>query len=339
MRLSPFASFISTTLTGAFCLVGLARLATGQKQTTNETTESIKTTTVAVNVYAIAEARHGRLIRGLNKDDFELAEDGVPQKIEFFSRETDTALSLGVAIDTSLSQGHLLSTEQDAAKKILGTVLQHGDQAFVMNFDVDVNLRQDFTSDPRRLAEAIDATEINTTGRSILQDDRSAPIGGTHLFDAVYLASNELMKTRYGRKVVVLVTDGEDEGSKVRLRKAIEAAEKADLIVYSIVVSDPQFYQILGARYRGDSAVRRLARETGGRTIRVKATERIGAAFDEIAHELHSQYLLGYSPSNARWDGAFRRIRVTVRGHNYGVRTRTGYYSHGDERPEAKSLH
>jgi VWFA-related protein len=339
MRLSPFAPFISVTLSGAFCFVGLAYSAAGQKQATNESVEAIKTTTVAVNVYAIAEGRHGRLICDLNQKDFELTEDTIPQKIEFFSRETDVALNLGVAIDTSLSQGKLLSTEQESAKKFLGSVLQHSDQAFIMNFDVDVNLRQDFTNDPRQLAQAIDATEINTTGRSVLQDDRSAPIGGTHLFDAVYLASNELMKTRYGRKVLVLVTDGEDEGSKVTLRKAVEAAEKADLIVYSIVVSDPEFYQMLGARYRGGSSVRRLARETGGRTIRVKATKEMGAAFDEIARELRSQYLLGYSPSNQRGDGAFRRIRVSVRGHNYAVRTRTGYYSRTDEHTQAKSVH
>ena len=300
--------------------------------------KSIKTTSVAVNVYAIAEGRHGRLIRDLSKDDFELTEDGAPQTIEFFSRETDAPLSLGVAIDTSASQGHLLKTEQESAKKFLHSVLRRGDQAFVMNFDADVNLRQDFTNEPRELAQAIDATEINSTGRSVLQDDKEPPQGGTHLFDAVYLASNELMKARYGRKVLVLVTDGEDEGSKVTLRKAIEAAEKADLIVYSIVVSDPEFYQMLGARYHGDATVRRLARETGGRTIRVKASEQMGTAFNEIALELRSQYLLGYSPSNPAWNGAFRRIQVKVRAHNCTVRARTGYYPHRDERAEAQSL-
>jgi VWFA-related protein len=337
VRVSLFAPSVQIKLTWAAFLVFLGSASAAQGQAASPQERSIKTTSVAVNVYAIAEGRHGRLIRNLGKDDFELTEDAVPQTIEFFSQETDTPLSLGVAIDTSASQSHLLKTEQESAKKFLHSVLRQGDQVFVMNFDVDVNLRQDFTSESRRLAQAIDATEINTTGRSILQDDQDTPQGGTHLFDAVYLASNELMKARYGRKVLVLVTDGEDEGSKVTQRQAIEAAEKADLIVYSIVVSDPEFYQMFGAKYHGDASVRRIARETGGRTIRVKAIEQIGIAFNQIALELRSQYLLGYSPSNARWDGSFRRIQVKVRGHNYTVRARTGYYPRKDERAESQT--
>jgi VWFA-related protein len=137
--------------------------------------------------------------------------------------------------------------------------------------------------------------------------------------------------------VLVLVTDGEDQGSKTSLQRSIEAAEKADLIVYSIVVSDPEFYSLLGGKYHGDSSVRKLARETGGRTIRVKSIERIGQAFEETARELRSQYLLGYSPSNLRHDGSFRRVRVKVRGRNYVVRTRTGYYDHGDDRTDMKN--
>lgn len=338
MRLTLFDSSILKKLTCALCFLVLTSSTEPQQQTTKVLGDSIKTTSVAVNVYAIAEGRHGRLIRDLNKEDFELLEDAAPQKIEFFSRETDVALSLGVAIDTSISQERLLSTEQEAAEKFLRSVLQRSDQAFVMNFDVDVNLRQDFTNKSPELARAIDSAEINKTGRSILRENGDAPTGGTHLFDAVYLASNELMKTRYGRKVLVLMTDGEDQGSKVTLQKATEAAEKADVIIYSIVVSDPDFYRVMGATYHGDASVRKLARETGGRTIRVNANEQVGTAFDQIALELRSQYLLGYSPSNSRRDGSFRRIQVKVRGHNYKVRTRTGYYDRGDERTETQSL-
>jgi VWFA-related protein len=299
---------------------------------------SIKTTSVAVNVYAIAEGPHGRLLRDLNKDNFELTEDGVPQKIEFFSRETDAALSLGVALDTSASQQKLLGTEKEAAKKFLRSVLQQDDRAFVINFDVDVKLLQDFTNASPELAHAIDTAEINSTGRSILQEPSEAPTGGTHLYDTVYLASNELMKTRYGRKVLVLVTDGEDQGSKINLQKTLEAATKADLIIYSIVVSDPEFYTLMGGSYHGDASVRKLAHETGGRTIRVKADQQIGAAFDQIARELRSQYLLGYSPSNAAGGAAFRRIQVRVRGHNCTVHARTGYYPKRDETASTKNL-
>jgi VWFA-related protein len=285
---------------------------------------------VAVDVYAIAEGRHGQLIRDLNKDDFELTEDAAPQKIEYFSRETNTPLSLGIAIDTSVSQGYLLGTEKEAAKTFLRSVLQSGDQAFVVNFDEDVKLLQDFTDAATELARAIDSAEINETGKSILQEDSASSTGGTHLYDAVYLASNELMKARLGRKVLVLVTDGEDQGSKTNLQESVESVEKANVVVYSIVVSDPEFYSLMGGTYHGAASVRQLARETGGRTIRVKSIEQIGQAFAQIARELRSQYLLGYSPSNVRHDGSFRRIHVGVRGHNYIVRTRTGYYDHGD---------
>jgi VWFA-related protein len=292
---------------------------------------------VVVNIYAIVEGRHGQLIRDLNKDDFELSEDTTPQKVEFFSQETNAALSLGVAIDTSVSQGHLLGTEQQAAKRFLRSVLQSGDQAFVMSFDTDVKLLKDFTHAATELAQAIDSAEINETG-SILSENAAASTGGTHLYDAVYLASNELMKARNGRKVLVLVTDGEDQGSKTTLQKSIEAAGKTDLIVYAIVVSDPEFYALMGGSYHGGASVRKLALETGGRTIRVKSIEQIGKAFQQIAHELRSQYLLGYSASNLRHDGSFRRIRIKVRAHNYIVRTRTGYYDRSDERAETKNL-
>jgi VWFA-related protein len=317
-------------------LVCMLPAAPGQQATNALPGETIKATSVAVNVYAIVEGRHARLIPDLQKEDFELTEDATPQKIEYFSRETNAALSLGIAIDTSFSQGHLLATEQQAAKNFLRSVLQRQDQAFVLNFDADVKLLSDFTDAPSGLARAIDSAEINETGKSILQEDGGSSTGGTHLYDAVYLASNELMKARFGRKVLVLVTDGEDQGSKINLQKSIESAEKADVIVYSIVVKDQEFYSLLGATYHGDSHLRKLARETGGRAIRVKSIEEIGPAFESIARELRSQYLLGYSPSNSRHDGSFRNIHVKVREHSYNVRTRSGYFDHSDEKTEEK---
>jgi VWFA-related protein len=297
--------------------------------------QAIRTTSVAVNVYTIVAGRHGNLIPGLSKDDFELTEDGAPQTIAYFSQDASEPLSLGVAVDTSISQERLLSTEQQAAKGFVSSVLQRGDQGFVMSFDVDVKLLRDFTNAPPELAHAIDSAQINETGKSILPD-AGTPMGGTHLYDAVYLASNELMKTRVGRKVLVLVTDGEDQGSKVGLQKTIEAAENADVIVYSIVVSDAEFYTLLGASYHGSASVQKLARETGGRTIRVKSLGQIGDAFQQIAGELRAQYRLGYTPLNLRHDGSFRHIQVKVRGHNYAVRARTGYYDRAAEQAATK---
>ncbi|HEV3482071.1 MAG TPA: VWA domain-containing protein [Candidatus Acidoferrales bacterium] len=328
MRLTPIACTIRAAFFVALCLPVLASPAASQQPADEPTGRSIKATSVAVDVYAIVEGRGGGLIRGLTRDDFELTDNAIPQKITNFSQDTNAALSLGIAIDTSVSQGHLLSTEQQAAKMFLGSVLQSADRAFVLNFDVDVKLLSDFTNAPADLARAIDSAEINQTGRSVLPEEAARPKGGTHLYDAVYLASNELMKERVGRKVLVLVTDGEDQGSKINLQKSIESAERADVIVYSIVVSDPEFYSLMGGTYHGDSSIRKLDLETGGRTIRLKSITEIESAFDQIASELRAQYLLGYSPSNLRHDGSFRRIRVSVRRHNCRVRTRTGYYDH-----------
>jgi len=339
VRLTSFALPLRTAFAASFCfLVSVFPAAPQQQAPDGLSSQSIKSTSVAVNVYAIVEGRRGRMVPNLNKDDFELTEDAAPQKIDYFSQETNATLSLGVSIDTSVSQGRLLGTEREAAKKFLRSVLQTGDQAFVMSFDADVKLLKDFTHAASELARAVDSVETNGTGRSILQDDAATSTGGTHLYDSVYLASNELMKARYGRKVLVLVTDGEDQGSRTNLQESIEAAEKADVIVYSIVVSDPQFYSLIGGSYHGDASLRKIARETGGRTIRVKSIEQIGPAFQQIARELRSQYLLGYSPSNLRHNGSFRRIHVKVRGQNYTVRTRTGYYDRSDQRTEAKNL-
>jgi len=345
MRLSSITGRLRTAFAAALCVIAAALpVASRQEAADRPSGKALKATSTAVEVYAIAEGRHGQLIRDLNADDFTLTEDAVPQKITYFSRETDAALSLGLAIDTSVSQGRLLGTEQAAAKQFVRSVLRGGDQAFVMNFDVDVNLLQDFTGATGDLAQAIDSAEINKTGKSILPENASGPAGstgsagGTHLYDTVYLASDELMKTRFGRKVLVLVTDGEDQGSKSSLAESIEAAEKANVIVYSIIVSDPEFYELMGGSYHGDAKIRRLDRETGGRTIRVKSIDQIGQAFDRIARELRSQYLLGYFPSAPRHDGSFRRIHLSVRGHNYTIRTRNGYYDSGDDAAESQIL-
>lgn len=304
------------------CATAATTAASGQ----NAGGSVIKSASVTVNVYAIVEDRRGKLIQNLGKDDFAVTDRTAPQKIDHFSQETEVPLSLGVAIDTSASQSRLLSTEQQAAKKFLESVLKAEDQAFVMSFDVDAKLLRDFTASSADLAHAIDSAQINTTGRSVLSDTSEKPTGGTHLYDAVYLASTELMKLRMGRKVIVLVTDGEDQGSKATLERTIESAEKADVIVYSIIVSDPQFYSLMGETYHGGASVRRISRDTGGNILRVKSADQIGGAFDQIARELRSQYRLSFAPSDLRHDGAFHSIQVTVVGRNCKVRTRAGYY-------------
>lgn len=299
-----------------------------EKNGTPETT--LKVTTQVVNVYAVVRDKHGHLISNLTKDDFEITEDGVPQQIKYFSRETDTPLTIGMMVDTSPSQQGVLGAEQQEADTFLRQVMGPKDIAFVLHFDVAVELLQDFTSDIPTLVRAVDSTVINGGGQAgVLPGPLpTAPAGGTHLYDAIYLASNQLMANEVGRKVLILLTDGEDQGSQETLDQALAAAQKADVMIYSIDIVDRNFYHVAGMGYEGGSVLERLSRETGGRMIRVNKIKNTQAAFQEIANELRTQYLLGYTPSDPKAGPGFRRIQVRVREHGDKVQARHGYYPH-----------
>ena len=330
MALATSAKRLARNSLCALCLLAFAlpECARSQQSSPVTATHSIKSTSTEVNVYAIVHDRQGRIVSDLEKSDFRLSEDGAVQQIGYFSRESNVPLSIGVLIDTSPSQSGLLDKEQDSAKLFLRSVLHSDDQAFVIHFDVDVEVLQDFTNVPGLLTHALEQVHINETGQSVLPG--TAPSdrpGATRLYDAVYLASNELMKTRYGRKVLVLVTDGEDQGSRIDWKASLEAAQKADVIVYAIVVRDPDFYLATGLPYHGSARMEKLALATGGCAIRVESDRNVGAAFDQIASELREEYRLAYSPSGGSHTGDFRRIELSIRDHKYTVRARRGYYA------------
>jgi len=290
--------------------------------------KTLKVTTEVVSVYAVVREKNGHLIPDLTKNDFVLEEDQQPQEIKYFSREADTPLTMGILVDTSPSQGRVLAVEQSEGEAFLREVMRPKDLTFVLHFDVDVELLQDFTSDLRLLDKAIDETEINGGG---IRTPGTYPTGGsggaTHLYDAVYLSARELLKNEVGRKVLILLTDGEDQGSKVKSEAALEAAQKSDVIIYSIDIHDRSFYARQGMGYGGESALRKLSEETGGRVIET-STKDTAAAFQQIARELRTQYLLGYTPTNSKLDGTFRKISVKLRsGGNAKVDARRGYYA------------
>ncbi|HUX10506.1 MAG TPA: VWA domain-containing protein [Terriglobia bacterium] len=289
----------------------------------------LKVTTNVVNVYAVVRTKRDRLVPDLNKNDFEIKEDNVPQKITYFSRETDTPLTLAIMIDTSPSQGRVLDTEQREAKAFLRQVLRPKDLACVIHFDLEVELLQDFTAEQSRLDKAIDETVINGGGHGVLPSPLpTQSVGGTHLYDAVYLASHELMSHEVGRKVLILLTDGEDQGSQETLNQSLEAAQKSNDIIYAIDIVDRAFYGVGNLGFSGGSVLNKLCEQTGGRVIKVNRIQNTSAAFEEIARELRTQYLLGYTPSNPREDSGFRKITVRVNHGNYKVQARRGYYPH-----------
>lgn len=289
---------------------------------------TLKATTEVVSVYAVVREKNGHLVPDLNKDDFMLEEDQQPQEIKYFSREADTPLTMGILVDTSPSQGRVLEEEKTQAEAFLRDVLRRKDLAFVLNFDVDVTLLQDFTADFHMLDHAIDECEINGGGIRTPGTFPSGDSGGaTHLYDAVWLSARELLKNEVGRKVLIMLTDGEDQGSKVKLDAAIEAAQKSDLIIYSVDIHDRGFYSHAGMGYSGDSVLRKFADATGGRVIQTNSGKGTSEAFQQIANELRTQYLLGYTPTNSKLDGTFRRINVKVGNKNLKVDARRGYYA------------
>jgi VWFA-related protein len=323
----PNRPTIVLSLLLALFVAGVAR---AQRQTPPaQSTTTLRVSTEVVNVLTIVKDKKGRLIPDLNKSDFELTEDGVPQQIRYFSRETNTPLTLGILVDTSGSEQGMLGVEQQGAKAFVRQVIHPKDLAFVMHFDLDVELLQDLTSDPARLDRAIDETQINTGGGGVMPGTfPGMSVGGTHLYDAVYLAAHDVLRNEIGRKVIILITDGEDEGSKVSLDTALEMAQKSDVIIYSIEVANRSFgYGGMMVGPNGDSVLNKLSKQTGGTVIRASRRSDLEEAFAEIARELRTQYLLGYTPANTKHDGTFRRIEVKVRDHKYKVQARRGYYA------------
>ena len=306
-----------------------------QEERGDETVGTLKVQVDVVNVFFNVKDKKGLLIPNLGKDEFEISEDGTPQKIKYFTAETDQPLTLGILIDTSPSQTRVLPMEQEVGAAFLNQVLRKKDLAFLISFDADVNLLQDFTNDPRDLRVAMNRTRIGggspQGGISGVPGIGQGPVPAGHdacctdLYDAVYLAAKDRLSTEVGRKAMIILTDGEDEGSKTKPREAMEAAQKADAMVYVLLIAD----RGLHGMYQGFGAgeMKKLAEETGGRVIEVgNKMEKLKQAFDQISAELRSQYNIGYTPINTAHDGSYRKVEVKSK-HGYRVQARRGYYA------------
>lgn len=283
-----------------------------------------------VNLFFNVKDKHGLLIPNLTKDDFEVYEDGKLQTIKYFSAESNQPLTLGIMIDTSASQTRVLDIEQESCAEFLRAVLRDKDMAFVINFDVDVDLDQDYTNNIRDLTRALNKMQINAGVGGGPPGLGGGPVPttprGTLLYDAIYLGADEKLKNEVGRKAMIIFTDGEDQGSRLRVQDAVEAAQKADTICYVILIADRGFYGGFG--YSGDSDMHKLAESTGGRVIEVgNKQEKLKQAFDQIQNELRSQYNIGYTPTNTKLDGSYRKIQIKVKNHDDKVQARQGYYA------------
>lgn len=324
---------------GLLCSQQLPRLA-GQPDLASQQDEqdqSVSTLKVNVNVVQLffnVKDKRGGLIPNLTKNDFEILEDGKPQTIKYFTAESNLPLTLGILIDSSGSQMRVLEMEKEVGGNFLSEILRDKDLAFVISFDVDSNLLQDFTNSPRRLRAALDSARINAPPSSCggFPGQGGGPLPcssnpkGTVLYDTVYLAAHDQLAKEVGRKAMILLTDGEDQGSQLKISQAIEAAQKADSICYVLLIADRGFYGFGG--YSGDREMKKLAGETGGRVIEVgNKLDKLKQAFDEIAMELRSQYNIGYTPTNTALDGSFRKVEVHAKQKDYKIQSRTGYYA------------
>jgi VWFA-related protein len=368
-----FAAIIASL----FISLALISASSAFAQSNTESAKSDAATTVSVqvnvvNVLATVRDKKGKLVSDLNKDDFTLTEDGHPQSIKYFSKETNLPLTLGLLVDTSLSQRRVLDQERSASETFLDRMVREDtDKAFIIHFDREVELLQDITPSHQKLEAALALLATpqfgQSSGSSAPDPDpgqgqagggggrRSHGGGGTLLYDAVYLASNELMKKQAGRKALIILSDGVDHGSKETLEYAMETAQRADAIVYSILFKDDEGY---GSGSRGGfgfpggmgggmgrhggggrgypqeshpdgkKVLDQISKETGGRLFEVSKKLPVDQIYAQIEEELRNQYNLGYTPARTEENaGGYHKIQLTAKEKDLAVQARDGYYS------------
>lgn len=312
----PAASLKSIGPALAACLFGGLALPA-------QDTATFSTGVNVVSVFPTVRDSQGQLVRDLKKEDFEVLENGRPQLIRYFLRETDLPLSIGLLVDTSMSQEKVLNAERGASLRFLDQVLRENkDQFLIMQFDLGMMLRQELTSSRSQLSEAL--AFVDTPTRSQLA--MGAGRGGTVLYDAVVKAAG-IMAAQKNRKALVVMSDGVDYGSDASLDDAVNAAQKAGAIVYSILFADPGYYGSSGEARRGENALKRLAQETGGRFFQVTKKLDIGQTFDLIQADLRSQYSLGYTPDPPVDEPQYRKLQVSVRQAGFTVDAPRRYYA------------
>ncbi len=271
-----------------------------------------------VNVLANIMDKHGAIIRDLQQSDFTILEDGRTQAIRYFARQTDLPLTLGLLVDTSMSQERVLDSERSASFRFLDQVLREKkDQIFIMQFDVAVLTRQPLTSSYKDLNDAL--AQVDTPTRRELENGGER---GTLLLDAVVQASKDTMAKQHGRKALILLTDGDDNGSEATLSNAIDAAQKADTLIFSILFSDSG-----RGHGPGQYILQHLSHETGGGYFEVSKKQNIDQIFDAIQDELRSQYSLGYVSDKPPTIGEFRKIQLKVATPGLLVQARDRYWA------------
>jgi VWFA-related protein len=265
-----------------------------------------------VSILANVMGKEGQLIRDLTKDDFRILENGRPQEIKYFSRDSDLPLTLGLMVDTSMSQAKVMESERSASFRFLDRVMRPKDQVFVTQFDMQVKTPQPLTSDLESVRKALVFVDTPTHAQLYSQVG-----GGTLLFDAVIDASRNIMANRQGRKALIIMSDGGENGSEGSLQESIDAAHKADTLIYSILFG--------GTEGRGN--LQRMSKETGGGYFEVTKRMGIDQVFDAIQEELRSQYNLGYVSDVPVRISEFRKLQLVTTRKGLTVQARDKYWA------------
>jgi len=294
----------------------------------DSTYSTFSTDVNVVTIYATVLDPKGRTVRDLAKEDFTIDEDGKPQTIRYFSREFNAPVSIGLLVDTCMFQLRVIEREKTASYPLLDNVLGDSDKAFVLHFDKVVETVQDFTNLREKLGAAIAGLRTVPVPRIPSRTE-----GGCHFFEGIQKAS-EVMKEQTGRKAFILLSFGFDRGSKISNSTAIELAERADAVIYSIPFQGPLWPRYLPASramqkiYQAHSRdmLQRLAQETGGRYFLVTDDQPIDKIYAQIEEELRAQYVIGYIPDQSKPNRGYRKLNLTVNRRDVTVHSREGYY-------------
>jgi VWFA-related protein len=365
---------VLTRIPAMFCVLLLAP----SLQSQNPPAAAGPVTTIPIDVKVVnlpvtVRDKKGKIVRDLTKDDFDLEEDGKPQTIRYFSQETNLPLTVGLLVDTSMSERDNIDRERTASRSFLDQMINRPvDRAFVIHFDREIELLQDLTADHAKLEKAVGLIDVQQSVESVPTNDqgsgshRGGRGAGTKLYDAIFLACDEITKKQTGRKAIVVLTDGEDRGSQETLNSAIESAQKAETVVYAIYIGGHEDHDYgdnpgmgrrggypgggypgggyPGSRYpgggypggsyprqqenrpNGKKILQRIAEETGGRYFEAKKKDSVDDIYAQIAEELRTQFMLGYTPPKDQASG-YHSIHLTAKKKDLQVQTRAGYYS------------
>jgi Ca-activated chloride channel homolog len=311
-----------------------------KEENPQDSEDVVRVETNLTSIFFTAADSNKRFINNLKKEDVRVLEDGQPQEIFTFQKNLDLPLSIAILIDTSRSEERTLPDEKAAARSFIEAVMRpEKDEAAIVSFTGDVTLEQGFTGNLDRLRRAIDRVEfvppsgyigggVVVGGTPPISDQNQMLAGSTAIWDAVWASSNELLAISADntRRTIILLTDGEDTISQVKMHEAVERAQKADALIYAIGIGDS---------YQGgvdEGSLRKITEQTGGRAYFPKSESELRSAFVQIQRDLREQYLVAYSPSNKARDGSYRRIQIEVidselRKQKLKLNYRPGYFA------------